>query len=157
MNTRIVGIMMGAGLVLTGCGVGTAQAAVPHPSVSGSVITMGNVQVNSGDTTATVSIPESWMWSPVLSTDGRVAPPSYQFGHNTNVTIMGTIPTRSRLPAKRTVIFTEGRVKMYQVALNGPVFTLSVTVPDTAPQRTLAQRIIRSWHVHTLKISNKKG
>ena len=144
---------LGALAVLSGCGIGTHASVIQKP------VSMGRVLVNRGFTTATVSLPVSWMTGPMLTTDGQVAPPLYQFGNTSGggATIMGTVPAHPPLPAKQTQIFTEHHVKMYQVSLNGSVLTLSVTVPDTAPNRILAQRIIQSWHVHTLKISNKKG
>ena len=140
MNTRIVGIMMGAGLVLTGCGVGTAQAA--HPALV-------TVQLVQGGNGVSAAIPVSWtrhVWAEGTA-DNVIE--GTQAG---NITYTIQIPPLSTQKVGTTRTVFHGRYILTKNLSHSA--SVLITVPNTPANRTLAQRILDSVHSFPVSTGN---
>ena len=138
MNTRAVGIMMGAGLILAGCGVGTAQAAAHRTQ------TWQTVQLAQGTVMAQVRVPVTWTRNFGLTGAGDsvvMGPQNWsdsgpELGLRYGV-IQGTSPNPVHiLSYKQTYLISR--------ELTPPQADVWVAVPNTPAYRKLAQTIIRS-------------
>ena len=138
MNTRTVGIMMGAGLVLTGCGTATAQAGHSAPP------TLVTAQLVQGSNGISITIPASWTRHVRVEGAANNVIEGTQAG---NITYTIQVPPLSTQKVGTTRTVFRGQYTLTKNLSHSA--SVLITVPNTPTNRTLAQRILDSVHSFT--------
>ncbi len=150
MNTRTVGIMMGAGLTLAGCGGVTTQAAPPHAQ------TWQTVQLAQGTVMAQVRVPMTWTRNFGVTGAGDsivMGPQNWSHGAPELGLRYGVSPWSYPKPIQ-ILSYRQG----YSIfrELTPSQADVWISVPNTPAYRKLAQTIIQSVKQISLK-PQKKG
>ena len=129
------GIVIGVGIILTGCGVGTAQAAQPA---------LVTVQLTQGGNGVSATIPVSWTRHVWVEGAADNVIEGTQAG---NITYTIQIPPLSTQKVGITRTIFHGRYILTKNLSHSA--SVLITVPNTPANRTLAQRILDSVHSFT--------
>lgn len=150
-KTRIggaLGVLVGTGCLLTGCGTGTAQATVPIP-------TWQTVQLAQGSVMVQIRVPVAWTKNLGLTGAGDsvvMGPHNWSHGLPELGLRYGVSPWNYPKPVQ---ILSYKRTYSIFRELKPDLASVWVAVPNTASYRKLAQTIMHS--VKQIPLPQKKG